>query len=303
MPNLQPEPSFHPSPRQPSIRLPRGSCDAHCHVFGPAARFPFAADRPFTPFDAPKERLFALHAMLGIERCVVVQSTCHGFDNNVVADTVAARGGTYCGVALAPPSVSDTTLHRLHAEGFRGLRFNFMKHLGASTPIEEIIGLTPRLAALDWHLEVHFDCGLIEELAPWLLRSATPVVIDHMGRVDASRGLEHPTFRALCRLMEDSHIWVKVSGCDRISRQGPPYADAVPYARLLVDRFAERTLWGTDWPHPNVNHVPDDGVLAELLGQIAPTESLRQKLLVENPQRLYRFPVLLETETRPQPAR
>ena len=235
--------------------------------------------------------------MLGIEHCVVVQSTCHGFDNNVVADTVAARGGTYCGIALAPPSVSDTTLHRLHAEGFRGLRFNFMKHLGSSTPIEEIIKLTSRLAALDWHLEVHFDYESIEELAPWLLRSATSVVIDHMGRVDVSRGLEHPTFRALCLLMEDSRLWVKVSGSDRISRQGPPYADAVPYARLLVERFADRTLWGTDWPHPNVNHVPDDGALAELLGQIAPAESLRQKLLVENPQRLYRFPVLLDPET------
>ena len=298
MSNLQPEPSFHPSPRRPSFRLPRGACDAHCHVFGPAARFPFAADRPFTPADAPKERLFALHAMLGIERCVVVQSTCHGFDNSVVADTIAARGGTYCGIALAPLSVSDTTLQQLHGQGFRGLRFNFMKHLGSATPIEEIIKLTARLAALEWHLQVHFDSALIEELAPWFLRSATPVVIDHMGRIDASRGLEQPAFRALCRLMDDPRMWVKVSGSDRISRQGPPYADAIPYARSLVERFGDRTLWGTDWPHPNHNHVPDDGVLAELLGQIAPSERLRQALLVENPQRLYRFPVLLETETR-----
>jgi 2-pyrone-4,6-dicarboxylate lactonase len=301
MPDLQPGPSFHPSPCQPSFRLPLGACDTHCHVFGPAARFPFAADRPFTPVDAPKERLFALHAMLGIERCVVVQSTCHRFDNNVVADTIAARGGTYCGIALAPLSVSDTTLRRLHAEGFRGLRFNFMKHLGRATPIEEIIKLSPRLAALDWHLQVHFDSGLIDELAPWFLRSATPVVIDHMGRIDASRGLEQPAFRALCRLMEDPRTWVKVSGSDRISRQGSPYADAVPYARFLVERFGDRTLWGTDWPHPNSDHVPDDRELARLLGQIAPSESLRQALLVENPQRLYRFPMLLEKETRSDP--
>ena len=298
MPNFQPKPSFHPAPRQPSLRLPHGACDAHCHVFGPAARFPFAADRPFTPADAPKERLFALHAILGIERCVVVQSTCHGFDNSVVADTIAARGGTYCGIALAPLSISDTALHQLHGQGFRGVRFNFMKHLGSATPIEEIIKLTARLAALEWHVQVHFDSALIEDLAPWLLRSSTPVVIDHMGRIDASQGLEQPAFRALCRLMDDPRMWVKVSGSDRISRQGPPYADAIPYARSLVERFGDRTLWGTDWPHPNHNHVPDDGVLAELLGQIAPSERLRQTLLVENPQRLYRFPVLLETETR-----
>ena len=298
MPNLQPEPSFHPSLRRPSFGLPHGACDAHCHVFGPAARFPFAADRPFTPADAPKERLFALHAILGIERCVVVQSTCHGFDNSVVADTIAARGGMYCGIALAPLSVSDATLHQLHGQGFRGLRFNFMKHLGSATPIEEIIKLTARLAALEWHLQVHFDSALIEELAPWFLRSSTPVVVDHMGRIDASQGLEQPAFRALCRLMDDPRMWVKVSGSDRISRQGPPYADAIPYARSLVERFGDRTLWGTDWPHPNHSHVPDDGVLAELLGRIAPSERLAQALLVENPQRLYRFPVSLEAETR-----
>jgi 2-pyrone-4,6-dicarboxylate lactonase len=302
MPNLHPKPSFHPSPRQPSFRLPPGACDAHCHVFGPAARFPFAADRPFTPADAPKERLFALHAMLGVERCVVVQSTCHGFDNSVVADTIAARGGTYRGIALAPLSISDGALQELHDLGFRGLRFNFMKHLGSAPPIEEIINLTTRLAALEWHLQVHFDSVWIDELAPWFLRSATPVVIDHMGRIDASRGLAQPAFRTLCRLMDDPRMWVKVSGSDRISRQGPPYSDAIPYARLLVDRFGDRTLWGTDWPHPNSEHVPDDGVLTELLDQIAPSESLRQMLLVENPQRLYQFPLLLETKTRPAAA-
>jgi 2-pyrone-4,6-dicarboxylate lactonase len=264
-------------------------------VFGPAARFPFAADRPFTPADAPKERLFALHAMLGIERSVVVQSTCHGFDNDVVADLIAARGGAYCGIALAPVTVSDATLRRLHAQGFRGLRFNFMKHLGTATPIEQIIGLTPRLAALGWQLHVHFPSTLVDELAPSLLHSATPVVIDHMGRIDASQGLDQPAFRALCALMEDPRMWVKVSGSDRISREGPPYADAVPFARTLVERFGDRTLWGTDWPHPNCNGVPDDGVLVDLLAQIAPSEGLRRALLVDNPQRLYRFPVSLAT--------
>jgi 2-pyrone-4,6-dicarboxylate lactonase len=182
-------------------------------------------------------------------------------------------------------------LRRLHAQGFRGLRFNFMPHLGGATPIEQIVGLTPRLAALGWQLHVHFPGTLIDELAPWLLRSAVPVVVDHMGRIDASQGLEQPAFRKLCELMEDSRLWVKVSGSDRISRQGPPYADAVPFARALVDRFGERTLWGTDWPHPNCNHVPDDGALVDLLARIAPSEALRRALLVDNPQRLYGFPV------------
>jgi 2-pyrone-4,6-dicarboxylate lactonase len=283
--------------------LPSGACDAHCHVFGPAARFPFAADRPFTPADAPKECLFALHAMLGLERSVVVQSTCHGFDNDVVADAIATGGGAYCGIALAPVTVNDATLHRLDAQGFRGLRFNFMKHLGTATPIEQIIGVTPRLAALGWQLHVHFPSTLTDELAPWLLRSATTVVIDHMGRIDASQGLNQPAFRKLCELMEDPRMWVKVSGSDRISREGPPYADAIPFARKLIERFGDRVLWGTDWPHPNCNHVPDDGVLVDLLAQIAPTEALRHALLVDNPQRLYRFPVSLPASPlAPEPA-
>ena len=287
-------PSFHPSPTRPAITLPRGACDAHVHVFGPAHVFPFADDSPFTPADAPKERLFALHALLGIERCVMVQSTCHGFDNRAIADAIAAKKGDYCGVALAPASADSAALQRLDRQGFRAVRFNFSRHLGARTPIADVIAMTPRLAEIGWHLQVHFDSALIDELAPHLERSAVTVVVDHMGRVDASRGLDQPAFRALQRLLRNDIVWVKVSGCDRISKSGPPYADAVPFAQALVAEFGDRTLWGTDWPHPNHTHVPDDGALVDLLTQIAPSESMRRALLVDNPQRLYRFPVRLE---------
>jgi 2-pyrone-4,6-dicarboxylate lactonase len=185
----EPRPSFHPSPSKPKLRLPPLACDAHVHVFGPARVFPFAPDSPFIPADAPKERLFALHALLGIERCVVVQSTCHGYDNSVTADAIAAKRGSYLGVALVPADVSDAELRRLDAQGFRGARFNFMRHLGRSAPIEDAIKLGDRLARIGWHLQVHFESSLIGELAPWLKRSAVPVVIDHMGRVDASLGI------------------------------------------------------------------------------------------------------------------
>jgi len=293
----EPSPSYHPSPRPASLRLPPGACDAHCHVFGPASRFPFDAESPFRPADAPKEKLFALHAMLGLERCVIVQSTCHGFDNSVVADAIAAKKGAYCGIALVPASVSDSSLAELHTQGFRGVRFNFMKHLGPSIPIEPIIALTSRLARLGWNLQVHFDSSLIDDLAPMLLRSAVPVVIDHMARIDAALGMDQPAFRSLRRLMADSRFWVKVSGSDRMSRLGPPYSDAVPFARTLVAEFGARTLWGTDWPHPNSNGVPDDGELVDLLLEIAPTEAARRALLVDNPQRLYGFPVPLADAT------
>jgi len=260
------------------------------HVFGPQSAFPFARDRPFTPADAPKERLFSLHAMLGIERCVIVQSTCHGFDNAVVADAIAAKNGEYCGVALAPASVADAELEWLDSLGFCGVRFNFMKHLGKVAAIEDAIALGNRLAKRGWHLQVHFEAALIGELAPWLKRSAVPVVIDHMGRVDASLGLDQPAFRQLLDLMQDPRIWVKVSGCERISRKSAPWEDALPFARKLVAEFPERTLWGSDWPHPNLAAIPDDGVLVDLLSEIAPSDAARRALLVENPKRFYRFP-------------
>ncbi|MEK6243832.1 MAG: amidohydrolase family protein [Pseudomonadota bacterium] len=288
-----PKQSFHPSPSKPKLRLPKGACDAHVHVFRPSSVFPYAKDAPFVPADAPKEKLFAMHAVLGIEHCVIVQSTCHGFDNSVVADAIKAKQGAYCGVALAPASVDNEELKRLDGFGFRGVRFNFMKHLGAGAKIEDVIELSKRLAPLEMHLQVHFESSMIHDLAPWFRKSAVPVVIDHMGRVDASRGIDQPDFRALLELMKDQRILVKVSGAERCTKQAPPYKDAIPFAAKLVDEFGDRTLWGTDWPHPNMNHVPDDGLLADLLSEIAPSEAQRQALLADNPRRFYRFPLAL----------
>jgi len=286
----EPAPTFHPSPSAPKLRFPAHACDAHVHVFGPAARFALAAERSFTPGDAPKEKLFALHRLLGIERCVVVQSACHGYDNSATADAVAAKGGAYCGVALLPPGADDATLRRLDAQGFRGVRFNYMKHLGNKAAPEQVIELSRRLAPLGWHLQIHMESSLIEEMSPLLKRSAVPVVIDHMGRVDASRGLDQPDFRHLRALLRDPKVWVKVSCVERASRQPPPFGDAIPFARALVEEFGDRTLWGSDWPHPNLAAgPPDDGLLVDLVGQIAPSAAARQALMVDNPQKLYRF--------------
>jgi 2-pyrone-4,6-dicarboxylate lactonase len=284
-----PAPSFHPSPTRPKVALPEGACDAHVHVFGPQSVFPFAEGRPFTPADAPKEKLFALHAHLGIRHCVIVQSTCHGFDNRVVADALAAKKGDYRGVALLPSSVDEAEIARLDRLGFRGVRFNFMKHLGHGAAIEEAIALGDRLAKFGWHLQVHFEAALIDELAPFLKRSAVPIVIDHMGRVDAALGTDQPAFRSLLALMRDTRFHVKVSGSERISRRPPPWEDAIPFARRLVAEFGDRCFWGTDWPHPNLAAVPDDGQLADLIAEIAPGERQRHALLVDNPGRFYGF--------------
>jgi 2-pyrone-4,6-dicarboxylate lactonase len=281
-------PIFHPHPSKPKLRLPQGSWDTHFHVLGPKEKFPFASTTTIDPGDATKDMLFALHAMLGIAHGVFVQSAVHGMDNRVVEDALAARGD-YCGVALLPPSVELAELRRLDRLGFRAVRYNFMPHLHQSATIEEVIGLTRRLAEIGWHLQIHMDGSLIADMAPQLAQSPVPVVIDHIGRVDAALGLEQPAFQALLRLMADSRFWVKVSGTDRITRTGPPYADAVPFARKLVAEFPDRVVWGTDWPHPHhKGPVPDDGGLVDLIAEIAPTPALLQALMVDNPRRLYR---------------
>ncbi|MEO9297818.1 amidohydrolase family protein [Devosia alba] len=279
---------FHPNPKKPDLVLPKGACDAHCHVFGPAAVFPFAPTSTYQPEDAPKEKLFALHRHLGIDRSVIVQASCHGSDNAAMVDALIAGKGNYRGIAMVDATVSDQELGRLHDAGVRGVRFNFVTHLGEAADKDMVRAMVKRIAPLGWHIVVHFDAHRLEELAPFLKELELPMVIDHMGRIDASAGPEQLAFRLLLELMEDERFWVKVCGSERISRAGPPFHDAAEYGRLLVERFPTRVLWGTDWPHPNIKaNMPDDGELVDLLKIIAPSPESLQALLVDNPTRLY----------------
>lgn len=279
---------FHPDPSIPRIRLPKGACDAHCHVFGPAARFPFAPERTYTPVDAPWETLVALHERLGLDRTVLVQASCHGRDNSAMLDAIAKSGGTCRGVAMVGRDITDSELDRLHEGGVRGIRFNFVTHLGKDADLGAVRDLAGRIGRLGWHAVVHFDADRLETLAPVLKELPVPMVIDHMGRVDASKGLDQPAYGMLLDLMEDDRFWVKVCGAERVTRQGPPYDDAVPFAADLVARFPDRTLWGTDWPHPNIKKdMPDDGALVDLLSRIAPDPDRLERLVVTNPTRLY----------------
>lgn len=285
--------TYDPQPAVPRLRLPAQACDSHVHVFGPAARFAYAPQRSFTPVDAPKETLFALHRTLGIARCVIVQSLVHGMDNQVVEDAIAAGEGRYLGVALVPVNVADAELARLAAAGFRGVRFHFSDPAAATAGVQAIVDLTHRLKPLGLHLQMHFASSVIHALAASLARSAVPVVIDHMGRVDAALGPEHADFAALFDLLKNPVFRVKVSGIDRVDAQpvpAPTYAHGIALARLLVASYSDQCLWGTDWPHPNHTHVPADHVLVDALAQIAPTPDLLHKLLVSNPQDFYRFP-------------
>ena len=291
-PQSNPILTYNPETQAPALVLPQGACDSHVHVFGPGAKFPYAASRSFTPVDAPKEALFALHRTLGVSRCVIVQTLVHGYDNRAVEDAIAAGGGNYLGVALAPLDVTDAELVRLAAAGIRGIRFNFVKHLDQGVKVEDIITFSQRLKPLNMHLQVHFESSLVHTLGPALAQSAVPVVIDHIGRVDATLGPDHADFAALFSLLKNPLFRVKVSGIDRIDSRPvakPTYSKGIELARLLVENYPEQCLWGTDWPHPNHTHVPNDTTLVDALAAIAPMPALRQHLLVTNPAAFYRF--------------
>lgn len=278
-----------PDPVQPSVALPAGACDAHCHVFGPAAKFPYAADRSYTPPDAPVEKLRALHARLGISRAVIVHASCHGSEMDVTLDAIASSGGAYRGVAVVEESITDRELARLHAGGIRGIRFNFVKHLGGVPDLAVFHRLVARIKPLGWHVVLHFDAEDILAQQDLLARIDVPFIIDHMGRVKAAEGLVQKPFQLLLDLYRDNPLaWIKICGAERVSAGKRPFRDAVPFAQALVAIDAQRLLWGTDWPHPNISKdMPNDGELVDLLGEICPDARLRERILVDNPTRLY----------------
>jgi predicted TIM-barrel fold metal-dependent hydrolase len=287
----RPIPGPHPHPHPPrAFTPPPDATDAHCHVFGPAARFPFSADRTYTPPDAGLEDFERLQQRLGLGRAVFVQASCHGTDNAAMVDALRRGGGRYAGVAMIDESFSDAAIADLHAVGVRGTRFNFVAHLGGAPELDQFWRIVDRVAALGWHVVLHFDAKDIPQYLELLDRMPCPYVIDHMGRVPVTDGLDQAPFQALLELMQDERAWVKVSGAERLTRDGPPpYDDVVPYARALLAAAPDRVLWGTDWPHPNVRSMPDDGDLLDLLAAFAPDEALRTQILVANPERLYPF--------------
>lgn len=280
---------FHADPRKPAFQPPAGAVDAHCHVFGPGDVFPYAPERKYTPCDAPKEKLFELRDHLGFSRNVIVQATCHGKDNAALVDALRDAGEKARGVASIALDISDSELQEMDAAGVRGVRFNFVKRLVDATPKEEFLRAAERIAELGWHVVVYFEAPDLEELIPFLNSLPTVIVVDHMGRPDVSKGIDHPDFQRFVKLLDtNENVWTKVSCPERLTIAGPPYADVTPFSRFLVERFPDRTLWGTDWPHPNMkSHMPDDGLLADLIPEIAPTAQSQQALLVDNPERLY----------------
>jgi 2-pyrone-4,6-dicarboxylate lactonase len=284
-------------PAKPRFVLPAGAVDAHCHVFGPGAEFPYAPERKYTPCDASKEHLFALRDHLGFDKNVIVQATCHGADNRALVDALRHSQGRARGVATVKRDVTDQALQDMHDAGVRGVRFNFVKRLVDFTPKDELMEIAQRIKAWGWHVVIYFEAVDLPELWDFFTALPTTVVVDHMGRTNVQQPVDGPEFSLFMKFMhQHENVWSKVSCPERLSVNGPKalggeqyaYQDVVPFARHVVETFPDRVLWGTDWPHPNLkDHMPDDGLLVDFIPHIAVSAELQRKLLVDNPMRLY----------------
>ena len=264
-----------------------GATDAHCHVFGPGKVFPYSPTRKYTPEDAPKEMLRALHDYLGISRAVIVQASCHGLDNAAMMDCLKSDPTRYRGVAIVNDTFTDKDFQNLHDGGVRGVRFNFVKHLGGAPDMAVFNKVIDRVKGRGWHVVLHLDAKDIPELSPMIRALPLTFVIDHMGRVPAKDGIDQAPFKTLLELAKLPNCWIKVCGSERIDF--PPYDKAVPIARKILETIPDRVLWGTDFPHPNSTHEADEGELVDLVPHIAVSADLQRKLLVDNPANLYEF--------------
>jgi 2-pyrone-4,6-dicarboxylate lactonase len=278
-----------PNTRKPKFTPPPLACDAHCHIFGPAAKFPYDPKASYHPPDSPFEGLQKLHSILGFQRAVIVHASCHGPDMRATLDGIARSKGAYRGTAIIDDTYGDKEFQAMHDGGIRGVRFNFVKHLGGRPDMGFFEKTIQRLKAMGWHLILHLDATDLAEFRDLFRKIPVPMVIDHMGRVVAKDGLEQQPFKVLLEAMKNEKMWVKVTGAERVSSMGPPFTDSIPFAQKLIEAAPDRILWGTDWPHPNVKWMPNDGDLVDLFPLMAPDPAVQRKILVDNPARLYGF--------------
>lgn len=278
-----------PDVRAPDFEMPAGATDTHAHVIGSPPEYPYVPERAYTPPPAPLEAYRAMHRALGIERGVIVTPSCHGTDNRITLEAIAAYGAGARGIAVVEETVLDRELAHLDDGGVRGLRLNVL--FGGGVGLDALETLGPRARELGWHVQLLIDVSEnLARIAPAIRRLGIPVVIDHMGHMPVDRGLDDPGFQLLLNLVRDGLVWIKLSGCDRVSARPPEYSDAAPMARALIEAAPGHMVWGTDWPHVSkAEHMPNDTMLLNRLADYAPDPDMRRAILVDNPARLYGF--------------
>jgi len=280
-----------PDPRPPGFAVPQGACDCHAHVFGPRERYPYTPERDYTP---PEANLAAYRHMLktlGTQRGVIVQPSVYGTDNTCTLEAVETLGEDCRAVVVVAPTVSEAELEAMHARGARGVRVNLLFR-GGGTTVEDLARLAERIQPLRWHLQLLVDVSLFPDLQEMLAPLPVDLVFDHMGHLPAAAGPAHPGFKAMLALLRERRAWVKLSGAYRLSEQDHlPFADVRPLHEAILRVAPDRAVWGSDWPHPAVKKpMPNDGALLDLLGEWVDDETLRRRILVDNPARLYDFP-------------
>ena len=281
-----------PQPRAPHFTLPPLSCDTHAHICGPAGRFPYFAERVYTPPDALLPAYRHMLDTLGVTRAVLVQPSVYGTDNAALLDSLAADPARLRGVAVIDLDTPADELKRMHALGVRGVRCNIVdvKEGKGRLPMEMLQALAERIAPLGWHLEFLMHVDEFAELDVLLCDFPVEVVFGHLGYMRTDHGLKAPGFQALLRLLATGRAWVKLTGPYRISTTGLPYDDVTPFAHALLERAPRQVVWGSDWPHVMVKgKMPNDGDLCDCLAAWVPDEALRKQVLVDNPARLYGF--------------
>lgn len=287
-----------PNTRKPTVTPPPNSCDTHFHVFGPPDVFPFLSTHEYTPPAAPLEHYVKMLAIIGVQRAVVVQPSVHGLDNSATLDAVKKSAGKFRGVARIDEQTPRSELQRLHDGGIRGVRFNLLDRPRGNIRIDVLDRCIEQIADFGWSVDLHIDMKNLLEHEKRIRAMPVPVVIDHIARVQPAQGPSQPGFRLLLELLKLSHVWVKVSGADKICETtvheyfGLPFIEVIPYAQAVIAVAPERIIWGTDWPHSNnfsPGQTPNDGDLIDLLAEFAPDEGIRKKILVDNPARLYGF--------------
>ena len=276
--------------RKPDTVMPPLSCDAHCHVFGPVDRFPYAEKRSYTPPEATAEDFSRLQSVLGLERAVIVQATCHGTDNAAMLDAIANSGGRYRGIAMVDESFTEKDYQALHDGGVRGVRFSFARHLAGPPDFGPIRRIADIISGLGWHLVLYLEAEDVVANADELRGFGLPIVIDHMARITPAEGVEQKAFRLLLDFLGSADFWVKISGAERLSDLNPTYDDVIPFAQALIAAAPDRIIWGTDWPHPNMaKTMPNDGDLVDLLARYCGDAETLKRVAVDNPARLYGF--------------
>jgi predicted TIM-barrel fold metal-dependent hydrolase len=275
-----------PVTRRPAVIAPPGACDCHAHVFGPAARFPYAEPRGYTPPDASTESYRAMLDMLGFERAVIVQPSVYGFDNARTLGALAEFGRERArGIVMIDETTAPAQLREMAAMGVTGVRFMTMSKAGA--PLAQLSSVAAKIAPLGWHLELHVASETTRHMLPQLLALPVPIVLDHLGQLTSEMTPDHPDVEAVLRLLASGRCWIKLSFY-RNSSGGPPYDDIASILKRIVAEASERCLWGSDWPHPNISgYMPDDGELFERFAGWVSDAAIRKSILIDNPTALY----------------